>query len=82
MTVVVVVAIGAVDAVIDLLGMQPCEDSGVVPEEKRTHACNLSGVFLSGMNVFCRAGFMLDEKHGVTLKVWNLLFPLGVLLML
>jgi coatomer subunit gamma len=60
---------GAVDAVIDLLGMQPCENSGTVPDEKRAHACNLFGMFLGGRRVLCRAGFVLDKKNGVTLKI-------------
>jgi len=36
----------AVDAITDLLGMQAVEDSGTVPDDKRSHAANLSGVFL------------------------------------
>eukprot|EP01006_Ploeotia_vitrea_P034526 TRINITY_DN65761_c11_g3_i1.p1 TRINITY_DN65761_c11_g3~~TRINITY_DN65761_c11_g3_i1.p1 ORF type:complete len:961 (+),score=596.77 TRINITY_DN65761_c11_g3_i1:134-3016(+) len=59
----------AVDAVIEMLGLQACEDSGTVPEDKRSHACNLYGKFIGDVPVLCRAGFMLDAKHGVTLKI-------------
>lgn len=59
----------AVDAVVELIGMQPCEDSGQVPDDKRAHAAILCGTFLGNIPVLCRAGFMLDAKHGVTLKI-------------
>jgi hypothetical protein len=42
---------------------------GQVPEGARTHAANLTGVFFGDVNVLCRAGFVLDAKHGVTLKI-------------
>jgi len=60
---------GAVNAVMDLLGMTPVENSNNVPEDARSHAVNLHGVFFGDIKVFCRAGFMLDAKHGVTLKI-------------
>jgi hypothetical protein len=59
----------AVNAVTDLLGMQSSESSGTVPEGARSHAVNLSGVFFGDLTVLARAGFMLDAKHGVTLKI-------------
>lgn len=59
----------AVNAVTDLLGMAPSEGSASVPDGARSHAVNLSGVFFPGVQVLARAGFMLDAKHGVTLKI-------------
>ena len=59
----------AVTAVLDLLGMQACENSGVVAEGARSHAVNLTGQWFGGVAVLARAGFMLDAKHGVTLKI-------------
>ena len=59
----------AVTAVLELLGMQACESSGVVVEGARTHAVNLTGQWFGGVNVLARAGFGLDARHGVTLKI-------------
>jgi hypothetical protein len=59
----------AVNAVAELLGMQTSENSGVVPDGARSHAVNLTGVFFGDVPVLARAGFMLDAKHGVTLKI-------------
>jgi len=59
----------AVDAVIGLLGMVACEDSGQVSDGKQAHAANMYGTFMGGLPVLVRAGFMLDPKHGVTLKI-------------
>lgn len=64
---------GAVDAVLDLLGMTACENSGVVPEDARSHACNLVGSFVSPegnmMGVLARAGFMIGKSGAVSLKI-------------
>ena len=59
----------AVSAVLDLLGMQACEGSGQVAEGARSHAVNLTGQWFGGVPVLARAGFMLDARHGVTLKI-------------
>mmetsp|Transcript_16899 Transcript_16899/g.33010 ORF Transcript_16899/g.33010 Transcript_16899/m.33010 type:complete len:887 (-) Transcript_16899:180-2840(-) len=59
----------AVDAVCDLLGLAPCESSGIVPEDARSHAVNLAGIFLDGTQVLARAGFMLGKTNSVTLKI-------------
>mmetsp|Transcript_2420 Transcript_2420/g.3318 ORF Transcript_2420/g.3318 Transcript_2420/m.3318 type:complete len:903 (-) Transcript_2420:132-2840(-) len=62
----------AVDAVIDLLGMGPCDNMNEVPENARSHGVFMAGEFLSGgkrLPVLCKAGFMLDQRHGVTLKI-------------
>jgi len=60
---------GAVDAVCDLLGLTPCENSGMVPEDARSHAVNLAGCFLDGTSVLARAGFMLGKSSSVALKI-------------
>lgn len=59
----------AVDAVIEFVGLAPVEASHRVPDGATTHAVNLVGVFLPECPVYARAGFMLDAKHGVALKV-------------
>lgn len=59
----------AVTAVSGLLGMRACEGSGTVADGARSHAANLYGTFFPRQPVLCRAGFMLDAKSGVTLKV-------------
>mmetsp|Transcript_5336 Transcript_5336/g.12997 ORF Transcript_5336/g.12997 Transcript_5336/m.12997 type:complete len:890 (-) Transcript_5336:181-2850(-) len=62
----------AVDAVVDLLGMGACESMNEVPENARSHGVFMAGKFLTGgraLPVLCKAGFMLDDKKGVVLKV-------------
>jgi len=62
----------AVDAVLELLGMGACEGSNVVADGARSHAVNLAGSFLDlpkPMTVLARAGVMMVEGKGVTLKI-------------
>jgi coatomer protein complex subunit gamma len=60
----------AVDAVVDLLGMTPCEGTGVVQDAaKGNHGCMLVGSFFGGIPVLARAGFVLDSKPSVTLRI-------------
>ncbi|GAB5362680.1 hypothetical protein AAMO2058_000818500 [Amorphochlora amoebiformis] len=62
----------AVDGVMNVLGMGACETMNEVPENARSHGVFMAGKFLTGgraLPVLCKAGFMLDQKHGVTLKV-------------
>lgn len=59
----------AVDAVVDLLGLKPCEGSASVPDDRRSHDVNLYGVFVGDVPVLCRARFLLDKKNGVTVKI-------------
>jgi coatomer protein complex subunit gamma len=60
----------AVNAVVELLGMRPCESGAEVAEGASSHAMFMAGVFFGGVDVLCRAGFMLDKGgKGVTLKV-------------
>ncbi len=59
----------AVKAVMELLGMTAVDKSHIVPDDKNSHAVNLAGTFYGDIPVLVRAGFMLDTKQGVTLKV-------------
>merc|ERR1712032_1603607 len=41
--------------IITVLGMQPCEKTGTVPEDARSHLLVLSGIFCGGFKVLVRA---------------------------
>jgi coatomer protein complex subunit gamma len=60
----------AADAVIDFLGMGPCEGTGSVPSKARQHVLLLSGLFVGGVRVLARILLALDAKQGTTLKVY------------
>ena len=63
----------AVNAVVELLGMQPVDGTGTVPTgdgSKRTHTLHLSGVFAGGVQVLARAQLQMDDQvAGVVLKI-------------
>lgn len=62
----------AVAAVIDFLGMQPCDGTGhIKPGEggKKPHMLHLSGVFVGGTNVLARAQVAASGDSGVLLKI-------------
>ncbi|XP_039065757.1 coatomer subunit gamma [Hibiscus syriacus] len=59
----------AVNAVIDLLGMQPCEGTEVVPNNSRSHTCLLSGVYIGNAKVLVRLQFGLDGPKDVAMKL-------------
>lgn len=59
----------ALNAVVDLLNMQPIGGSSTVAEGSRSHTVNLAGEFMNGDPIYARAGFLLDSKTGVTLKI-------------
>ncbi|KAJ8450881.1 hypothetical protein Cgig2_032506 [Carnegiea gigantea] len=59
----------AVTAVINLLGMQPCEGTEVVPSNSRSHTCLLSGVFIGNVKVLVRLQFGLDANRDVAMKL-------------
>ncbi|KAJ8441976.1 hypothetical protein Cgig2_020121 [Carnegiea gigantea] len=59
----------AVNAVINLLGMQPCEGTEVVPSNSRSHTCLLSGVFIGNVKVLVRLQFGLDSNREVAMKL-------------
>uniref|UniRef100_A0A672HEB8 Coatomer subunit gamma n=1 Tax=Salarias fasciatus TaxID=181472 RepID=A0A672HEB8_SALFA len=57
----------AVGNIINFLGMQPCERSDKVPENKNSHVLFLAGVFRGGHDVLVRARLALAD--GVTMQV-------------
>lgn len=59
----------AVDAVLEFVGLSAVESSDRVPEGAQSHAVNLVGTFLPNTPVYARAGFMVDAKLGVALKI-------------
>ena len=60
----------AVSAVIDFLGMQPCDGTGTIKPGGKPHMLHLSGVFVGGRSVLARAQVaMQGESGGVVLKI-------------
>mmetsp|Transcript_8044 Transcript_8044/g.13313 ORF Transcript_8044/g.13313 Transcript_8044/m.13313 type:complete len:951 (-) Transcript_8044:149-3001(-) len=61
----------AVAAVIDFLGMQPCDGTAVVKPvaSGKPHMLHLSGVFVSGEKVMGRAQIAMQGDTGVVLKI-------------
>ncbi|XP_020256257.1 coatomer subunit gamma-2 [Asparagus officinalis] len=59
----------AVNAVINILGMQPCEGTDVVPSNARSHTCLLSGVFIGNVKVLVRLSFGIDGPKQVAMKL-------------
>jgi len=61
----------AVTAVIDFLGMQPCDGTGAVKPntEGKPHMLHLSGVFVGGQHVLARAQIAMQGTNGVILKI-------------
>ncbi|KAE9616521.1 putative coatomer/calthrin adaptor appendage subdomain, coatomer gamma subunit [Lupinus albus] len=59
----------AVNTVTNLLGMQPCEGTEVVPPNSRSHTCLLSGVFIGNVKVLVRLSFGLDGPKDVAMKL-------------
>ncbi|XP_065020535.1 coatomer subunit gamma-2-like isoform X2 [Musa acuminata AAA Group] len=58
-----------VSAVIDILGMQPCEGTEVVPNNSRSHTCLLSGIFIGNVKVLVRVSFGIDGSKQVAMKL-------------
>ncbi|CAA0830904.1 Coatomer subunit gamma [Striga hermonthica] len=59
----------AVNAVINLLGMQPCEGTEVVSSNSRSHTCLLSGVYIGNVKVLVRLSFGIDGSKEVAMKL-------------
>ncbi|XP_059799944.1 coatomer subunit gamma-2 isoform X1 [Hypanus sabinus] len=57
----------AVNNIVNFLGMQPCERSDKVPENKNSHTLYLAGVFRGGHDLLVRARLALMES--VTMQV-------------
>uniref|UniRef100_A0A1J3JA67 Coatomer subunit gamma n=1 Tax=Noccaea caerulescens TaxID=107243 RepID=A0A1J3JA67_NOCCA len=59
----------AVKAVIDLLGMQPCEGTETIPSNARSHTCLLSGVYIGNVKVLVRAQFGVNSSKEIAMKL-------------
>ncbi|XP_033017836.1 coatomer subunit gamma-2 isoform X1 [Lacerta agilis] len=57
----------AVSNIVKFLGMQPCERSDKVPENKNSHTLYLAGVYRGGSDVLVRSRLALGD--GVTMQV-------------
>ncbi|KAJ6656396.1 hypothetical protein lerEdw1_003899 [Lerista edwardsae] len=57
----------AVNNIVKFLGMQPCERSDKVPENKNSHTLYLAGVYRGGLDVLVRSRLALGD--GVTMQV-------------
>lgn len=59
----------AVAAIVDFLGMQPCDGTATVKPGGKPHMLHLSGVFVSGQQVLSRAQIAMSGDAGVVLKI-------------
>jgi len=59
----------AVKAVVDHLGMQPCERSDTIPPKKSKHILYLSGNFVGGVSALVRARMKFVEGQGVQMQL-------------
>eukprot|EP00245_Coleochaete_scutata_P011586 TRINITY_DN4319_c0_g2_i1.p1 TRINITY_DN4319_c0_g2~~TRINITY_DN4319_c0_g2_i1.p1 ORF type:complete len:907 (-),score=212.04 TRINITY_DN4319_c0_g2_i1:451-3171(-) len=59
----------AVEAVINILGMQPCEGTETVPANARSHTCLLSGYYIGHVQVLVRLAFGIDAQRQVAMKL-------------
>ncbi|KAH7294192.1 hypothetical protein KP509_28G060100 [Ceratopteris richardii] len=59
----------AVQAVIEIFGLQPCEGTEVVPSNARSHTCLLAGKFVGDISVLARLSFGIDPQKQVAMKL-------------
>lgn len=59
----------AVEAVMNILGMQPCEGTEAVPPNARSHTTLLSGVFVGNVTVLIRMSLGIDASSNVAMKL-------------
>lgn len=59
----------AVEAVMGILGMQPCEGTEAVPPNARSHTMLMGGVFVGGIQVLVRMAFGIDNGNNVAMKL-------------
>ena len=68
----------AMDAVIDFLGMEPCEASANPAEGSRTHTVLLAGMFLGGVQVFAIVNLRVDSPKAVGMRLTVRSSDLGI----
>ena len=59
----------AMDAVIDFLGMAPCENSNLCPDDVSKLTVLLAGIFLGGMQVFAIVNLRTDSAKNVGMRL-------------
>ena len=59
----------AMDAVIEFVGMAPCENSANPAEGARTHTVMLAGLFLGGVQVFAIVNLRVDSPKAVGMRL-------------
>ena len=59
----------AMEAIIEFLGMQVCDNTGNPADGARTHAVLLSGVFLGGVQVFAIVNLRTDGGKSVGMRL-------------
>mmetsp|Transcript_25184 Transcript_25184/g.54739 ORF Transcript_25184/g.54739 Transcript_25184/m.54739 type:complete len:900 (-) Transcript_25184:336-3035(-) len=59
----------AVEAVINTLGMQPCEGTEAVPPNARSHTVLMAGIFVGYQQVLVRMSFGIDASNQVAMKL-------------
>ncbi|KAH0455795.1 hypothetical protein IEQ34_015827 [Dendrobium chrysotoxum] len=59
----------AATAVINILGMLPCEGTDIIPNNERSHTCLLSGLFIGNVKVLVRLSFEIEGPKQVAMKL-------------
>ena len=59
----------AMDAVVDYVGMAPCDNSASPAEGARTHTVMLAGLFLGGVQVFAIVNLRVDSPKSVGMRL-------------
>ncbi|KAG9440964.1 hypothetical protein H6P81_021129 [Aristolochia fimbriata] len=59
----------AVNAVVNILGMQPCEGTETVPSNARSHTCLLSGVFMGNVKVLVRLSCGVNGPKDIAMRL-------------
>ncbi|KAJ3093493.1 hypothetical protein HK100_006581 [Physocladia obscura] len=63
------VAETAVTQIIDVLGMEACDNTATVKDKATTHTLLLAGIFVGGASVLVRCRMAYDAGSGVTLEI-------------